>query len=497
MMDRSPIPITQPGVNADNPLPSEAFVFPIKLTDPTYSWDQEMMGMIPYKGILYFWTYTKGIGTIYAFNGSKVTIAYQEALFYPGWAYLLWNDLLLIGAYRVVGGAAQNVVMLFNGSTWSFHRIPAGGTILSFAIYDNENRVYLYAAPSPAGSQGVVCYSTDGRTWVQDAGFNNVDTPTTRIGCSIVQYGDNLYVFESWNVAAPMDIFRKAAGVWTTWHTYADLYGINQWETACGRQTYRTPFPFTDKYFVLLGSHQNEAYIFDGSKLLKFYEGFRPAMLARNHMPKFIMTEAGMFMVVGKSSGDMGSGELWLWDGMQLWKILETPFRLNTVEFYKGRLYANGNTTSIMANPGAATLRTANSSALQASHNQGFVVSLPFDVLNHKELPPLQRRAWVDKAITAADTLYTDDDGGVMIPCLGYKRKTIYIKDTTTATLTVEVDPDGLGNWEIFYVGGAPTTALAANTILRIFTDEGFTFLRLKVLQGVADGVLNARVLLE
>lgn len=401
--------------------------------------------------------------------------------------YIVWNE-------KIFSGAGKGEVVWFDQDGNS-GVIDTGldDRIVGFGIFQNK----LYCGTM----NGKVGVSEDGENW-------SLDTQLDGKWITLAEMDGHLYAFQPYQAKQhPIKIFRKhgTTGAWAEWKTY-------DWTLANGTQddgigilweVQQNAQKDIIENKLYLSNHSGSAFIFDTEKCLKFFEwqGFprKSATLSPPVLVKIQNIMGLIFIAVGYGDGSEAYGELWTWNGLQLCRHLTIPVGILSVAFHEGHIWLTsrrGLWTFLESSP-YVVMSDDHKDAIHSyvdAYNApgGCAYQLPIDILNHREYPPLRRTVWKDKAISRSATVSSDDDGGVMIPCLGYGKKTIYIKDTKAATLTVEVDVDGHGNWETF-----DTVSLKADTVKRICIEEGMCFLRLKVAQGADAGTLNASVLLE
>jgi len=436
-------------------------------------WGGEILSLFQYRGHLYF--SVGGQGT-YRVNQEKTISKVSDMAI--GWFYIVWNGYVY---WTEQGGD----VYRFDGSSHKvvFTHSSTNARLSSFAVYDVESRLYV------TGMGGIGAYTADGVTWVEDTVLPGVATPSTLYALGAL--GDDLYAMAQ---VYGNDIIRKASGgTWTSYRDYTGRYRRSpMWETPFNRQN----FPLNDLVGERLwcGSHEGNAYTWDGTTLLKAFESYRPRQFVTDDglplvIVKPIVVEGWLFLVVGSGSLTQSGGELWLWDGLQFYRVLTLPFRITSVELFLGQLWVGGNTATMAMSPWTAE-GTLSDTQRRYTSNWGYLVSLPLDILNQKELPPQRRRVWVDEPVSAGATVYSDSDGGALIPSFGYERKTVFVYNTEGCTLDIELDPDGSGTYYSYITGAAVDAA----TPYWAEIEHDAAFVRLKLIQGASDGEVHAVV---
>lgn len=464
-------------------------------------WMNEIYTVTAYKGKLYISPNRRGI---WEFDGKRCRQVMGDPVREPIEAIVIFKGNLIIGngdagLTKVKEPYPSNpFIVKFDGKEWKIIRLP--GTegrfhIGGFGIYQDE----LYA-----GVAGQIWKSKDGENWV-------LDYETGRdhhLICAFFTAGDNIYAGEG-NLEEPHYIYRKSSGKWSIWKTLENImviwggsdritYGDWAFVSTVGTKQAKAPTPGQGFVPGSPGAAPGNALmICNENKTLRFLElpgswlgkgsysyhslfGHRCLIAS-----KFI--EGKMYIYSGTGSEGFGHGELWVWDGLKLEKLLELPFGIGGVELFKGRIYLGGNTVSL----GQQTGQEADIRRYSGSY--GFLVSAPLDILSKYAHQPSQvKRIWDNIPIPANSSIISNDDGGILIPALGYRRKTFYITDSQKGTLTIEADPDGTGAYEIFLV-----KSLEPGESKRIYTEEGACFFRVRIKQGSEDGVVKGRVLLE
>ena len=434
-------------------------------------WVNEIYGLTPYRGQLFFQNQS---GVQYAFNPRTKALT-VEATGFSGSGMLIFKDKLYVGSTDMSNHAPRIDERDKNG-VWAkrCEGTPGDYWIQSFGVFGDD---------AYASCKTKILKSSDGVTWTLDHTVVKTITVFHTIG-------SNLYAFEGEPDTAPYTpsrIYKKTAGVWSLVKTCADvkffICETGKWSNCVlGGLSY-------------VGGYEGKLYRWDETKLVTFLETPQSWLnLIPAIFPQVGVSRVGahLFFAVSSGSGEIAQGKFYCWDGLQLLKLLELPFNLLPPIYFDGRLYFTAHTPAM---GGAVT--QFDRSLKWGEQNKGFILSLPWDIIQQGKIEPRVVRVWVDKAATATLTYNSDDDLGVVIPCFGYKTKTIYAKDTTAATLTVQADMDGTNTWEDFPILGVIDHSLSANVMKRLYTDEGAAFLRLKVVQGAADGILNVRVVLE
>ncbi len=94
--------------------------------------------------------------------------------------------------------------------------------------------------------------------------------------------------------------------------------------------------------------------------------------------------------------------------------------------------------------------------------------------------------------ILATATIHSDDDGGCILPCMGYDKATLLIHNSQAGTVHIEVDLTGLGGWQRY-----DTVTLAAGVLQTYIITGSVGFIRLRVVQGGVAGILNSTLFLS
>lgn len=437
-------------------------------------WENEILQAHAYKGKLYIYVQNKGIMVLTPNVGVQTSLALADGPAPSLW----WNTMhagIFKGNYYGVGYVVTPSAMLplihrFDGTTWTevFRGVAANQWCGSIAQYGGElyvgalNVIYR----SPSGDPG---------TWVSDFTF-----ATDRTIYALVPLSDgNLYAFEGEpNITVPAYVYRKSSGTWTLHKTYNEVNFIVQHDGARAI--------LGDK--AILGSHGGKIFCFDGSKLLCLKQApseWQGITQDTMFWPKVV--EGGRVLITeGAGSGCFHQSKLWIWDGLRLRKLLELPWNCTGVELCQDRLYLTGNTILF----GGRT--DADRDVRGYTPHHGFLLSLPIDILTKGVQEPAIFRVWTAKVMTGSTTYNSDDDGGVLIPCLGYERKTLEFVSTVAGALTISVDSDGSGTYNLF-----DTISISANTPKYWQTIFDFAFLQLSFTPTTTDATVTAKVTLS
>jgi len=312
---------------------------------------------------------------------------------------------------------------------------------------------------------------------------------------------DTLYAVPSATRKLAARIYRKTSKT-AAWERYLGPYPDNysiapRWEIRQGAVGF--PLNAWNGNVAYLGGNLAEpaahVWTFDGSKLLSLHEDYYHGFHVSDNyivLMKPIQLMGYIFALLGVGTSNWGRSKIWVWDQNQLWDLVELPHFARGMDFYNGLLFINWDTVTASGfRPDNSWHGYSNDASFYNNVNFGGIDVIPFDAITKlKHLEPRKRVVWKGYSIDADTTVNSDDDGGLLIPCSGYKSKTVFLNNTESMDWKIQIDPDGSGTY--YDLPGASESAVSGFREYR--TEHDFAFMRIVVTQGGTAGTLDGWV---
>ena len=383
----------------------------------------------------------------------------------------------------------------FDGEAW--RDTPEGVPVAPREV-DRENGVAYGTVGTTIKYCDDLDRMLDSGAWKDDVDAKDLFPNLHYVGC-IMRVGSTVFATAGERVQTPAEVAkRNAPGDWTV-KKYRDLWRPLSplTEDVAGGAPLGSSFP-NSRTFRLGGTDEEVGLInaFDGHIYFLTADGKLKRVLETRRMhpakvydvryyraPTYygggiwagwgcLVGDYAVFHAPGGGTGRGSTIDLWMFDGMQFYRVASLPMHARGMTYCDGRLYL------------ACHMHCEVDASPELQHlTRAFLVELELDVLERRELPPRTLRVWDGYSI-GTDGLYSDDeyvdaDGyyhpATEILTLGYERKAIYLVSDQDGTLDVEIDPDLRGDWKAF-----DSVSVTANKLCAYMTTHPFARMRFK-----------------
>lgn len=322
------------------------------------------------------------------------------------WAYQYFNDKLYVGASTPRG--EKTFILEYDGT--EFRKVleltpgggGGGGLIESLGVF--KDSVY-------AGRRNEIWKSSNGVNWEKVYSFS-----TNKSLYQFFEYDSKFYAFEGEPIKAPSRVYYTVNGEnWSLCKSYSHVEWFRS-HSPSNRVVLDYPY---------IADGRGSVYFFNG-ELHKILER-RQVRQGHNVAIRLKTFENRLYILYGAGTSAPARGEVWVWDGYQLGRLIQLPYGVYDMEVYNGSIYLACNNWSGLG-----------------GFNESFILKIP--VTLKLENPPLTY------SLTSNGSLIenTPLEGEVVtdpLPALNYKIL-LYLRPENSLTLDIEVLKLN-GEWEI------------------------------------------------